>query len=92
MTLTLRKTLIGGKTAPGDYVVLEDGRIIGRIMAGSGPGNQPRWAWHINVQDPTRIANGWESTFDEAKAAFKTSWERSARERPPPAAPTSTSS
>jgi hypothetical protein len=34
MTLTLRKTVIGDKTAPGDYVVLEDGRVIGRIMAG----------------------------------------------------------
>jgi hypothetical protein len=89
-TLTLRKTVIGGKATPGDYVVLEDGRIIGRIMANTGPGNQPRWAWHINVQDPARIANGWESTFEEAKAAFKASWERSAPKPPPPAPPTST--
>lgn len=88
MTLTLRKAVIGGKTAAGDYVVLEDGRIIGRIMAGQGPGNTPRWSWHINVNDPTRTANGWESTLEEAKAAFKTSWERSAprgQQRPPTA-------
>ena len=78
MTLTLRKTIIGGKAAAGDYVVLEDGWVIGRIRFGHGHGNPPRWNWHINVNDPARIANGWESTFEAAKAAFKTSWERSA--------------
>lgn len=78
MTLTLRKTVIGGKTAPGDYVVLEDGKMIGRILSGHGRGNQPRWNWHVNINDPTRTANGWESTFEEAKAAFKASWEGSA--------------
>lgn len=77
MVLTLRKTVIGGRTAPGDYVVLENGRVIGRILAGAGPNNQPRWKWYININDASRIANGWESTFDGAKAAFKASWEHS---------------
>ena len=31
MTLTLRKTIIKGETAHGDYLVLEDGKAIGRI-------------------------------------------------------------
>jgi hypothetical protein len=88
--LFLRKTMIGGKPAPGDYVVLEEGRIIGRIMAGRGPGNEPRWNWHVNVQNPARTANGWENTLDGAKAAFKKSWERSAPKPPPPAPPTAT--
>lgn len=78
-TLTLRKTVIGGKTAPGDYVVLEDGRVIGRIVVGHGPGNEPRWNWYVNINDRARIANGWERTFESAKAAFKASWERSER-------------
>ena len=31
MTLALRKTVIKGETAHGDYLVLEDGKAIGRI-------------------------------------------------------------
>jgi hypothetical protein len=34
MTLALRKTVIKGETAHGDYLVLEDGKAIGRIRLG----------------------------------------------------------
>lgn len=74
MTLTLRHTVIGGETAEGDYQVYEDGKSIGRIRLGVGLNGQGRWYWNVTVNDPERVANGFEGTFEEAKAAFKTAW------------------
>lgn len=79
MNLTLRKTVIGGKTAHGDYVVLEDGKIIGRIMLGHGLYGTMRWTWNVTINDPSRVANGTADTLDEAKAAFKAAWEQKGR-------------
>lgn len=76
MTLTLRHTVIGGETADGDYCVYEDGKAIGRIRLGTGLNGQHRWYWNVTVNDPKRTANGWEESFEEAKAAFRKAWER----------------
>lgn len=79
MTLTLRKTIIKGETAHGDYLVLEDGKAIGRIHMSHGPNGSIRWLWNVQIHDPARTANGWADTMDEAKAAFKASWEQKGR-------------
>ena len=49
MTLTLRKTVIKGETAHGDYLVLEDGKAIGRIRLGHGLNGAMRWYWNVTV-------------------------------------------
>ena len=76
MTLTLRKTVIKGETAHGDYLVLEHGKAIGRIRLGHGLNGAVRWYWNVTVHDPARTAAGSGETMDEAKAAFKKAWER----------------
>lgn len=74
MTLTLRKTVIKGETAHGDYLVLDDGKPIGRIYMSHGPNGSIRWIWNIQIHDPARVANGASASFEEAKAAFKARW------------------
>ena len=71
--MTLRKTVIKGETAHGDYLVLEDGN---RIRLGHGLNGAMRWYWSVTVHDPARTAAGCGDTMEEAKAAFKKAWER----------------
>lgn len=63
----------GGKD---DYDVLEDGRVIGRIM--KRPQNQPERPWFWTITDanfPRSLDNrGYSPTREDAIADFKARW------------------
>jgi hypothetical protein len=64
---------IGGKD---DYVVLDGGRVIGRIfLQRQAPGPEP-WFWTITAPDipPSIDKRGYSATREEAMAAFKARW------------------
>ena len=81
MPLTLRPT---GLSSPIDkdrldYIVMDDGRAIGRIYEERASLPELRWFWSITVYvDPKRgvLTFGRGSTIEEAKPAFRSSWER----------------
>jgi hypothetical protein len=78
MDLTLRKTVIGGETAEGDFTVIHDGRQIGRIRGTfDHVANTPMWSWNITVPLPMAAwCHGSADSLDTAKWAFKSAWER----------------
>src|SRR5579859_322150 len=77
MDLILRKALIGGETAPDDYIVVWNGITIGRILKQPGvPVGRPNWLWslafpHIPQQPHMR---GLVSDLEECKRRFKVAW------------------
>jgi hypothetical protein len=79
MALSLRPT---GLSPPAyrhqlDYVVIEDGQIIGRMYEDPHALADYRWFWSITEHiDPALgvVTNGRVPTLDEAKAQFKSSW------------------
>jgi hypothetical protein len=82
MSLFLRRT---GLSSPvyadkADYCVIEDGKVIGRIYEDLYTPPDVRWFWSITAfhVDPRLeiITHGRVPTLDEAKAQFKSSWER----------------
>lgn len=77
-TLTLRKTVIGGDTAPDDYEVIRQCRRIGRILlATERSGHNPGWDWSITLPLPVPPwGRGSEASFEAAKAAFAQAWAR----------------
>lgn len=78
MDLTLRKTLIGGETAEGDFTVIHDGRQIVRIRGTfDHVSNKPMWSWNITVPLPMAAwSHGSADSMDAAKDAFREAWER----------------
>jgi hypothetical protein len=64
---------IGGSD---DYVVLDGGRVIGRILLHpQGPEGRP-WFWSITaIEYPPSVYNkGYSSTREQAMADFKARW------------------
>jgi hypothetical protein len=64
---------IGGSD---DYVVLDGGRVIGRILLHpQGPECRP-WFWSITaIEYPPSVYNkGYSSTREQAMADFKARW------------------
>lgn len=77
MPLFLRKTVIGGQTAPDDYVVIWEDLPIGRIFKGSGIGGGAIWSWSCslpNVPQHGRYRGG-AASLAEAKSLFERAWE-----------------
>lgn len=75
-TLTLRRTIIGGETAPGDYTVIWDGLSIGRIFKTVAVGGHDAWSWSCalpNVPQPS-THRGRAGNLDAAKRAFRAAW------------------
>jgi hypothetical protein len=59
-----------------DQVVLDGGRVVGRIMLHpQGPPDQP-WLWTITAPEvkPSGDNRGYCATPEEAMAAFKARW------------------
>ena len=88
MALSLRRT---GLSSPAfadqeDYIVIEDGQVIGRIYEMLHVPADVRWFWSITEYvDPGLgiTTNGRAPTLEEAKARFKSTWSkvREAREQ-----------
>jgi hypothetical protein len=82
MALSLRPT---GTSTAGidrlDFTVYESGNPVGRIFESPEFGTQedPYWFWSITVYvDPQTeiVTSGKVQTFNEAKARFRTSWQK----------------
>lgn len=76
-SLTLTHTLkYFGFGDENDYVVLDGGRVIGRIvLSPQAPPEQP-WFWTITaIEMKASVDNrGYSASREEAMAAFKTRW------------------
>jgi hypothetical protein len=75
--LSLRKTLIGGETAPDDYLVIWDKLSIGRILRQPGvPAGRPNWSWGIILS--TKPQESWMrgicSDLEECQQRFRLAW------------------
>ena len=81
MPLTLRPA---GLSSPAyrdwlDYVIVEDGRDVGRLYEDRHSKPELRWFWSITVYVNPRlgiITSGRAASLDEAKAQFLTNWQR----------------
>lgn len=75
--LTMRRTVIGGETAPDDYEVIWNELSIGRIFRGVGVGGIGGWSWSVLLPNvPQRDQHrGGAGSLTEAKARFRTAWE-----------------
>jgi hypothetical protein len=81
VTLTLRPT---GLSSPAfadwlDYVIVEDGRDVGRLYEDRNTLPALRWFWSITLYvNPMLgiVTSGRAPTIEEAKAQFLASWQR----------------
>ena len=75
MTLALRRTVFAdGERRADDYIVVHDGRTVGRIYRLRSTGRE-LWQWtQIGIRAPSYDPNGGVTdTFEDAKAAFRRS-------------------
>lgn len=74
--LSLRKTVIGGETAPDDFEVIWDGLSIGRIRRQAAAVGAANWSWglilaHMSQHDWMRGSGG---DLEECKSRFRQAW------------------
>ena len=78
MALILKRA--SASRSSGDYYVLADGKVVGRIYKDASASTPPelRWFWSITEIVPAvpTITNGHAATLDEAKARFRAAWEK----------------
>ncbi|MCK1402003.1 hypothetical protein IVB45_17630 [Bradyrhizobium sp. 4] len=75
--LSLRKTVIGGQTAPDDWLVIWNGISIGRILRQPGmPSGRPNWSWGVIL--PNKPQHDWMrgtcSDLEDCKRRFRVAW------------------
>ena len=81
MVLSLRRT---GLSSPAyrdrlDYVIVKDGRDVGRLYEDRHSRPELRWFWSITVYvNPNLgiVTSGRAPNLDDAKAQFLRSWEK----------------
>jgi hypothetical protein len=58
------------------YIVYEDDKDVGRIYEDRAAAPEQQWSWSLTVEvNPHGIVtSGKTGTFDDAKAAFRTTW------------------
>jgi hypothetical protein len=77
MTLALRRTVfLDGERRPDDYEVRYNGWTVGRILRLRSTGRE-MWKWTQIDWGPTCTGpnGGVADTFDDAKAAFRRTWD-----------------
>ena len=81
MALTLRPTDLDRSPATAhleDWIVLDDGKPIGRIYQRHAPANAA-WFWSVTAYVERRAGlrtSGTTETLDAAKAAFRATWDQ----------------
>jgi hypothetical protein len=81
MSLALRRTFFAdGERRPDDYEVRHDGQTVGRIYRMRSTGRE-LWCWtQSGIRAPSSGPNGGVAdTFEDAKAAFRCSWDVATR-------------
>jgi hypothetical protein len=81
MALTLRPT---GLSSPAyrdwlDYVIVEEGRDVGRVYEDRNSRPELRWFWSITVYVNPRLGittSGRAASIEDAKAQFLTNWRK----------------
>ena len=69
MDITWKRTVIGGETAPGDFVAEAEGQIIGRVMKiGEGP-QRGKWEWSFQLGHSDFRRGEFNSVEDEKQQA-----------------------
>ena len=70
--------VIGGEKLDNDFVVLFEGRSVGRIrQADERIGHNPGWDWAINPPLPILPrGNGSADSLEQTKAEFRAAWAR----------------
>ena len=69
--------MIGGDKLDNDFVVIFEGRSIGRIRQADEHRAYPGWDWTINPPLPVPSwCAGSEDSLEQAKAAFREAWEK----------------
>ena len=63
-----------------DWAVIEDGRMVGRIVKDGSPSTPPdrRWSWSMVMFVPDRtgiVTSSRAPTLSEAKDDFRRNWE-----------------
>jgi hypothetical protein len=76
--LTLKPTDMGQGPLQDDYAVLDEARtVIGRIFLDTMPAGSPPWFWGSGrVPNMPGVDRDHAMTLEDAKAAFKASWEK----------------
>jgi hypothetical protein len=72
--LVLKATIIGGSTAPEDYVAVSDGLTVARIVRQQKSFGRSSWDWTITgpyLPPAMGQGNGSAASKDEAKAAVR---------------------
>lgn len=77
MNITWKRTVIGGETAPGDFVAEVEGITIGRVMKIDGGPQKGKWEWsfllgHSEFRrgDLSGVEDDKQEAADKIKAAF----------------------
>ena len=88
MPLTLRPTGLSSSAYRDwlDYVIVEDGRDVGRIYEDRHSKPELRWFWSITVYVNPKlgiVTSGRVPTIEEAKAQFLASWQKCRRNSTP---------
>jgi hypothetical protein len=74
-TLTLATTSRYFRSGgPDDYVVLDHGRVIGRVMLHPRAPYRHPWFWITAVEFPSVYSKGYSETREQALADFKARW------------------
>lgn len=76
--LILKPCVIGGETADGDYSVMREGRVVGRIrLSEDHVGRGKVWLWNITIPLPVPTwTSGSAESRGEARKAFREAWDR----------------
>ena len=92
VALTLRRT---GLSSPAyrdwlDYIIVEDGRDVGRLYEDRNSRPELRWFWSITVYVNPMLGittSGRAGRIEDAKAQFLTNWQKCRADSTPASRP-----